>query len=65
MNYIIKVFLFFLCMLYEQRYCDAKSVLSNFTLRNVIVVVDFVRLQYPSREALTIELKAVSRGARY
>jgi len=48
-------------MPYEQRYCDAKSVLSNFTLRNVIiiviVVVDFVRLQYPSREALAIELK--------
>jgi len=49
-------------MLYEQRYCDAKSVLSNFTLRNVIiivVVVDFVRLQYPSREALAIELCSV------
>jgi len=40
--------------------------LSNFTLRNVmVVVVDFVRLQYLSREALTIELKTVSRGARY
>jgi len=33
-------------------------ILSNFTLRNVvIVIVDFVRLQYPSREALAIELK--------
>jgi len=40
--------------------------LENFTLRNVIiiiiiimfVVVDFVRLQFPSREALAIEPKA-------
>jgi len=50
-------------MSYEQRYCDAKSVLSNFILRNVItvidVVVDFVRLQYPSREALAIKPKSL------
>jgi len=35
-------------MLYEQRYCDAKSDLENFTLRNVIIIVDIVRLQFPS-----------------
>jgi len=49
-------------MPYEQRYCDAKSDLENFTLRNVIVdvvvvvvvvviAVVHVRLQFPSQEA--------------
>jgi len=37
---------------YEQRYHDAKFNLKIFTLRNVVIivliVVDFVRLQYPS-----------------
>jgi len=57
-------------MPYEQRYCDAKSDLENFTLRNVIVivvvviVVDFVRLQYPSRKALAIELKFLPVSGR-
>jgi len=48
-------------MPYEQRYCDAKSDLENFTLRNVIVfiVVDFLRLQYPS-QALAMEFLSVS-----
>jgi len=52
-------------------------ILNNFTLRNVIiiiiiniiindvvVVVDFLRLQFSSREALAIELKLVSFGSR-
>jgi len=39
LNYIMKVFLFFLCMSYEQRYYDAKSVLSNFTLRNTSLLL--------------------------
>jgi len=34
LNYIRKVFLFFLCMPYEQRYCDAKSDLENFKKRH-------------------------------
>jgi len=57
LNYIIKVFLFFLCMPCEQRYCNVKSDLENFTLRNIIViiVVDFVRFQFPSRQALAIK----------
>jgi len=33
--------------------------LKNFTLRNVIIIVDFVRLQFPSREALAIEPKSL------
>jgi len=49
-------------------------ILSNFTLKNVIViiiititinvVVDFVRLQFPSREALAIETKPLSVSGR-
>jgi len=43
-------------------------ILSNFTLRNVIivivVVVDIVWLQYPSREALAIETKSLTVSGR-
>jgi len=39
----------------------AKSDLENFTLRNIIViiVVDFVRFQFPSRQALVIKPKSL------
>jgi len=49
LNYIIKVFLFFLYVPYEQRCHDAKFNLEIFTLRNVIiivVIVDFVRFKF-------------------
>jgi len=48
-------------MPYKQRYCDAKSDLENFTLRNVtvVVVVDFVWLQFLSREVLAIKSKSL------
>jgi len=54
-------------MPYEQRYCDAKSDLENFTLRNIIViiVVDFVRFQFPSRQALAIKLKSLPIACRW
>jgi len=45
-------------MPYEQKYCDAKFDLENFALRNVIII-DFVRLQFPSREVLAIEPKSL------
>jgi len=56
---MIKVFLFFFYVPYEQRYCDAKYDLEIFTLRNVLVIIvsSHVQLQFPSREALTIKLK--------
>jgi len=60
MNYIIKVFLFFLCMHYERRYCNAKSdLLSNFTLKNVIIIVTNVIVV-----VCTVVIFVTRRGAR-
>jgi len=52
------VFIFFsACPM--SKYCDAKSDLENFTLRNIVIIVH-VRLQFPSREALAISAKSKS-----
>jgi len=39
---------------YEQRYHDAKFNLEIFILRNVIVLVDFVRLKFPSLDGASL-----------
>jgi len=60
---IIKMFLFFLYVFYERRYCDAKF--ESGILRNVVVIVIIiinviigrsciVRLQFLTQEALAI-----------
>jgi len=56
---MIKMFLFFFYVSYEQKYCDAKYGLQIFTLRNVFIIIvsSHVQLQFPSREALAIKPK--------
>jgi len=70
------VFLFFLYVPYEQRYCDAKSESGNFLLRNVVVIViinvivNYIyiyvifscQLQLLTQEALVIASVYMSEG---
>jgi len=72
---IIKMFLFFLYVCYERRYCDAKFESGNLLLRNVVVIIIInlivarscvVRLQFLTQDALafTSEYMHISYIAR-
>jgi len=60
-------------VLYEWRYCDAKSESGNFLLRNVVIVINVivdhiymsyfhVQLQFLTQEALVIVYAYMSEG---
>jgi len=61
-NCIIKVFLIFVYVSYERRYCNAKFESGNFLLRNVVIIIInvivarpcVVWLQFLTQEALAI-----------
>jgi len=46
LNYIIKVFLLFVYVSCEGKYCDAKSELANLHLRNVVIIAIIAKLVF-------------------
>jgi len=57
------VFLFFLYVPYERRYCDAKSESGNFLLRNVVVIVINVIVDHIYMSSFHVQLQLLTQEA--
>jgi len=60
---IIKMFLFFLYVSYERRYCDAKFESANLLLRNVVVIVIIIIINVIFARSCVVRLQLLTQKA--